>query len=158
VTPADVAWKLYREGPGHIPAALELARGIIQDVGANPDEVAKAGTLLFAAGAFDDAERARAAAVAGGAAPGLLAYLDTACALRAGDGRGARRALASHLAQTPDPLHPDMPWLATAAGSPRLAWHAARRARLPLLGAVGAAARALVQRLPRRNCRIHCSL
>jgi hypothetical protein len=151
VTPADVAWKLYREGPGHQSAALELARGIVGDGGASADDVAKAGTLLFAAGAFADAERARDAAVAGGASPGLLAYLETVAALREGDGRTARRALAVHLASTPDPLQPDLPWLATEAGAPRLAWHAARRAGLSPAAAAGIAARAVTNRATSRN-------
>ena len=92
VTPAEVAWKLYREGPGRYEAATELARGIAVDGAAPADEVARAGTLLFVAGAYDDASAARLRALEHGAAPQLLAYLDTACMLRTGSGRAARTA------------------------------------------------------------------
>ena len=98
MTPAEVAWKLYREGPGRYDAATELARGIAVDGTAPADEVARAGTLLFVAGRYDDASAARLRALEHGAAPQLLAYLDTACTLRTGSGRAARAALSQHLA------------------------------------------------------------
>jgi hypothetical protein len=158
MTPADVAWKLYREGPGRAGEALELARGIVYDQSANPDDVAKAGTLLFAAGAFDEAEHARTTALAGGAAPALLAYLDTACVLRTGDGDAARRALAGHLAVAADPLHPDMAWLAAQVGAPRLAWSAARRADLGYGRSVSLTLVAAAHRAPRRTCRVNCAV
>jgi hypothetical protein len=154
VTSVDVAWKLYREGPGRHHEATELAWGVVQDAGASPDEVARAGTLLFSAGAFDQAERARVTAVAGGAAPALLAYLDTVCHLRAGDGRSARAALETHLDASPDPLHRDMPWLAAQVGAPRLAFTAARRAGLGLLPSSRYVAEAAWRRAPRRSCNV----
>jgi hypothetical protein len=153
---ADVAWTLYREGPGRWDEATELACGIAADRDAAPDDVAKAGTLLFAAGRFEDADAARARAVAAGAAPHLLAYLDTVCTLRTGDGRAARAALAHHLAAAPDPLHTDMPWLAATTGAPRLAWHAARRAGLSPPVAARYAARGAWNRSPQRACRVVC--
>lgn len=153
MTPAEVAWTLYREGPGHHDAATELARGIVGDGAAPADEIARAGTLLFAAGRYDDASAARLKALEHGAAPQLLAYLDTACMLRAGSGRAARAALSRHLAAAPDPLHPDMPWLAAAAGAPVLSWHAARRAGLSRARAAAFAARGAWHRSPKRSCR-----
>src|SRR5439155_7936560 len=45
MTAAEVAWTLYREGPGRHDEATELARGIAADADADPDEVARAGTL-----------------------------------------------------------------------------------------------------------------
>jgi hypothetical protein len=156
MTAAEVAWTLYREGPGRRHEATELARGIAADRDAEPDEVARAGTLLFAAGSFDDADAARARALAGGAAPQLLAYLDTACTLRTGDGRAARAALAHHLAASPDPLHADMPWLAATTGAPLLAWQAARRAGLSAPRAATYAAQGLWHRSPQRACRTVC--
>ena len=157
VRAADVAWKLYREGPGRENEATELARGIVKDAFANPDEIASAGTLLFAAGHYADAARARTTAVQTGAAPALLAYLDTACELQSGDGRAARRALGRHLAASPDPLHPDMAWLAAQVGSPRLAYRASRRAGLGASTAARYVAEAIVTRSPRRACRAVCS-
>jgi hypothetical protein len=156
MTAAEVAWTLYRQGPGHYDEATELARGIAEDRDADPDEVARAGTLLFAAGSYEEADAACARAVACGAAPQLLAYLDTACTLRTGDGRAARAALAQHLAAAPDPLHTDMPWLAATAGSPWLAWQAARRAGLSAPRAVTYAAQGAWNRSPRRACRTVC--
>ena len=153
MTSADVAWKLYREGPGRHHEATELAWGIVQDAGASADDVARAGTLLFSAGAFDQAERARVTAIAGGAAPALLAYLDTVCRLRSGDGRAARTALSTHLAAAPDPLHSDMPWLAAQVGAPRLAFSAARRAGFGLVPSGRFVAAAAWHRAPRRTCR-----
>ena len=153
MTPAEVAWSLYREGPGHHDAATELARGIVGDGAAPADEVARAGTLLFVAGRFDDATAALHQATEHGASPQLLAYLDTACALRTGSGRAARAALSQHLAAAPDPLHTDMPWLAATVGAPVLSWHAARRAGLPRRSAAGFVARATWHRSPKRACR-----
>lgn len=153
MTPAEVAWSLYREGPGHHDAATELARGIVGDGGAPADEVARAGTLLFVAGRFDDATAALQQATEHGAAPQLLAYLDTACTLRTGNGRAARAALSQHLAVAPDPLHTDMPWLAATVGAPVLSWHAARRAGLSRAQAAGFAARGAWRRSPKRACR-----
>jgi hypothetical protein len=157
VTAAEVAWTLYREGPGREHEATELACGIAADQAAPADEVARAGTLLFAAGRYDDAEAARSRAVERGAAPELLAYLDTACTLRTGDGRAARTALAQHLAAAPDPLHPDMPWLAATVGAPLLAWQAARRAGLTAPRAAGYAAKGAWHRSPTRSCRAVCA-
>jgi hypothetical protein len=156
MTAAEVAWTLYREGPGRRHEATELARGIAADGAAEPDEVARAGVLLFAAGDYDDADAACTRAVAAGAAPQLLAYLDTACTLRTGDGRAARAALLKHLAAAPDPLHPDMPWLASTAGAPLLAWQAARRAGLSAPQAASYAAKGAWHRSPRRACRVVC--
>jgi hypothetical protein len=153
VTPAEVAWTLYREGAGHRDAATELARGIVGDDAAPADEVARAGTLLFAAGRYDDASAARLLALEHGAAPQLLAYLDTACLLRTGSGRAARTALARHLAAAPDPLHPDMPWLAATVGAPLLSWRAARRAGLSRTRAATFAGRGAWHRSPKRSCR-----
>ncbi len=153
VTPAEVAWTLYREGPGHHDAATELARGIVGDEAAPPDEVARAGTLLFVAGRFDDANAALRQATEHGAAPQLLAYLDTACLLRTGSGCAARAALSQHLAAAPDPLHTDMPWLAATVGAPVLSWRAARRAGLSRARAAGFAARGAWHRSPKRSCR-----
>ena len=131
MTAAEVAWTLYREGPGrHDEGNRAGPRDRRPTATRSPDEVARAGTLLFAAGSYEDADAARARALACGAAPQLLAYLDTACTLRTGDGRAARAALAQHLVAAPDPLHTDMPWLAATAGAPLLAWQAARRAGL----------------------------
>ncbi len=152
VTSADVAWKLFREGPGRHDEATELATGIVGDAGATPDDVARAGTLLFAAGRFVDAERARVVALAGGAAPALLAYLDTACCLRAGDGRAARRALRGHLAAATNPLHSDMPWLAAQVGAPLLALDASRRAGLSYVLVARYVAEAAFRRAPTRSC------
>ena len=157
MTAAEVAWTLYREGPGRYDEATELARGIAADPEAAPDEVARAGTLLFAAGSYDDADAARARALAAGADPQLLAYLDTACTLRTGDGRAARTALSQHLAAAPDPLHPDMPWLAATTGAPLLAWQAARRAGLSTPRAASYAARGAWNRSPQRACRAVCA-
>ncbi len=153
MTPAEVAWTLYREGPGHHDAATELARGIVGDEGAPADEVARAGTLLFVAGRYDDASAARLKALEHGAAPQLLAYLDTACVLRTGNGRAARAALSQHLAAAPDPLPPDMPWLAATVGAPVLSWQAARRAGLSRAQAASFAARGAWHRSPKRSCR-----
>lgn len=153
MTPAEVAWSLYREGPGRRDEALELACGIVGDDGAPADEVARAGTLLFVIGRFDDADAACCRAREHGAAPQLLAYLDTACTLRTGDGRRARAALAEHLAAAPDPLHTDMPWLAATVGAPWLAFRAARRASLPRHQAMLFAARGAWHRSPKRACR-----
>jgi hypothetical protein len=156
MTASDVAWTLYREGPGRREEATELAQGIACDSNAEPDEVARAGTLRFAAGRFEDADAARARALADGAAPQLLAYLDTACTLRTGDGRAARAALAHHLAAAPDPLHTDMPWLAATTGAPLLAWQAARRAGLSAPAAARYAAQGAWNRSPQRACRVVC--
>jgi hypothetical protein len=152
VTSSEVAWKLYREGPGRHHEATELAVGIVGDDAASADEIARAGTLLFAAGLFADAERARTAALTGGAAPVLLAYLDTACWLRAGDGRAARSALRLHLSAASDPLHADMPWLAAQVGSPVLALRAARRAGMSRALCARYVAEAAFRRAPRRAC------
>jgi hypothetical protein len=152
VTAVDVAWQLYREGAGRSDDAAELAWGLVLDERTPGDDIAKAGTLLFAVGRFDQAERARSAAIAAGAAPQFLAYLDTACAMRDGDGRAARRVLSQHLASVPGPLHRDMPWLAAEIGAPRLAWHAARRAGESRSHSAGWAIRAAAKRAPRRNC------
>ena len=157
MTPAEVAWTLYREGPGHHDAATELARGIAADGAAPADEVARSGTLLFVAGRYDDASAARLRALERGAAPQLLAYLDTACTLRTGSGRAARAALAQHLAAAPDPLHTDMPWLASTVGAPVLSWHAARRAGLSRGQAAVFAARGVWHRSPKRSCRAVCA-
>jgi hypothetical protein len=152
VSAVDVAWQLYREGAGRSDDAAELAWGIVLDERTPGDDLAKAGTLLFAVGRFDQAERAREAAIAAGASPQLLAYLDTACALREGDGREARRVLAQHLSSVPGPLHPDMPWLAAEIGAPRLAWQASRRAGESRSQSAGWALRAAAHRAPRRAC------
>jgi hypothetical protein len=152
VTSADVAWQLYREGPGRSDDAAELAWGIVLDERTPGDDLAKAGTLLFAVGRYEQAERARSAAIAAGASPQFLAYLDTACTLREGDGRAARRVLGEHLASVGGPLHRDMPWLAAEIGSPRLAWRAARRAGESRSQSAGWALRAAAKRAPRRTC------
>ncbi len=157
MTAAEVAWTLYREGPGRHAEATELARGIVEDGAAAADDVARAGTLLFAAGDYDEAVTACRRAVAEGAAPPLLAYLDTACALRAGDGRAARVALARHLAATPDPLQVDMPWLAAMAGAPVLALRTARRAGLSWPRAASYAAYGAWHRSPQRACKAVCA-
>ena len=121
VTPAEVAWKLYREGPGRYDAATELARGIA-------GRRRRAGRRGGARGHPAVRRRPRtttrpprgSGALEHGAAPQLLAYLDTACTLRTGSGRAARAALSRHLAAAPDPLHTDMPWLAATVGAPVL--------------------------------------
>jgi hypothetical protein len=95
---------------------------------------------------------ARDRAVADGAAPGLLAYLDTSCWLVVDrDERAARQALTRHLAVAPDPLHRDLPALAADVGAPMLAWRTAGRANLGVRERVGLTARAALQRTPARG-------
>ncbi len=143
---------LYRQGPARSDEAAELAWGIVLDERTPGDDLAKAGTLLFAIGRYDQADRARSAAIEAGAAPELIAYLDTACTLRDGDGRAARRVLGTHLSSVCGPLHLDMPWLAAEIGAPRLAWRAARRAGESRPRSAGWAIRAAAHRAPRRVC------
>ena len=88
-----------------------------------------------------------------GAAPQLLAYLDTACTLRTGSGRAARAALSRHLAAAPDPLHTDMPWLAATVGAPVLSWHAARPRRAGADAGRRVRRTRRVARSPKRACR-----
>jgi hypothetical protein len=152
VTAADVAWNLHRTGSGHHDAAAELALGLVGDPTSSPDDVAKAGTLLLTMRLYPDAVAARDRAVAGGAAPALLAYLDTSCRLVVDhDERAARQVLAHHLAGVPDPVHRDMPDLAADVGAPKLAWRTARRAGFGVRASVGVTARAALRRTPGAN-------
>jgi hypothetical protein len=152
VSAVDAAWNLLRAGSAHRDEAAELAIGLVHDPLASPDDVARAGTILLAVCRYPDAVAARDRALADGAAPALMAYLDTSCHLVVdGDGRAARRVLAGHLADAPDPLHPDLPGLAADLGAPVLAWHAAGRAGLGVRDRVSVTARAALQRAPRRS-------
>ena len=150
---ADAAWNLARSGTGHRDAAAEIALGLVGDPSASADEVAKAGTLLLAMRRYPDAVAARDRALQAGAAPTLLAYLDPSCRLVVeGDGRGARRALATHLAGVPDPLHRDFPGLASDLGAPMLAWRSAGRAGYGVRERVSLTARAAFRRAPGASC------
>jgi hypothetical protein len=149
VTAVDVAWALYREGPGRRDEATELARGVVGDRRADPDDVARAGVLLLAAGAVPDAIKARDTALARGASPVLLARLDTVCELARGDGRAARRALGTHLAQANGSVDAEVVALASQAGAPLLAWRAGALAGLGPVARLANVARAGLRRAPR---------
>jgi hypothetical protein len=144
----DAAWSLYREGPGRRDEATELARGVVEDSAADPDDVARAGVLLITAGAVPDAIRARDTALARGASPLLLARLDTVCELARGDGRAARRALGTHLARTSGGVDEEVVSLASQAGAPLLAWRAGALAGLGPVARLAQVARAGLRRAP----------
>lgn len=149
---ADVAWSLLCNGSGHHDAAAELALGLVRDPTTSADDVAKAGTILLAMHRYGDAVTARDRAVADGAAPVLLAYLDTSCRLVVDrDNRAAREALSRHLADAPDPLHHELPDLAADAGAPMLAWRTSARAGLGVRRRVSVTARAALRRTPARG-------
>ena len=146
---ADAAWNLLRSGAGHHEEAAEIALGLVGDPTSSPDDVAKAGTLLLAMRRYPDAVVARDRALEGGAAPSLLAYLDPSCRVAVdGDYRGARRAFATHLPCVPDPLHRDMPGMASDLGAPVLAWRSAGRAGFGVRERVTLTARAALRRTP----------
>jgi hypothetical protein len=149
MTAVDVAWSLYREGPGRRDEATELARGVVEDGRADPDDVARAGVLLLAAGDVRDAIRARDTALERGASPILLARLDTVCELARGDGRAARRALGAHLARAGGTVDEDVVALASQAGAPLLAWRAGALAGLGPVARLTQVARAGLRRAPR---------
>jgi hypothetical protein len=152
VSAVDAAWNLLKAGSGHRDEAAELALGLVRDPAATPDEVARAGSILLEVRRYPDALQARDRALAGGAAPVLLAYLDASCHLVVHrDCGAARRALAEHLAAVPDPLQPELVGLAVDAGAPALTWRAAGRAGLGVRERVGVTARAAIRRAPRRS-------
>jgi hypothetical protein len=152
VSAADVAWSLLQTGSGHHDAAAELALGLVGDPTTSADDVAKAGTILLTMHRYRDAVTARDRAVADGAAPILLAYLDTSCRLVVDrDDRAAREALGRHLADVPGPLHHELPDLAADTGAPVLAWRASGRAGLGVRRRVTVTARAALRRTPARS-------
>jgi hypothetical protein len=149
VSAADAAWNLLRSGAGHHDEAAEIALGLVGDPTASPDDVAKAGTLLLAMRRYPDAVVARDRALEAGAAPTLLAYLDPTCRVMVdGDYRGARRAFATHLADVPNPVHRDLPAMASDLGAPMLAWKSAGRAGFGVRERVTLTARAAFRRAP----------
>jgi hypothetical protein len=149
VSAADAAWNLLRSGAGHHDEAAEIALGLVGDPTASPDDVAKAGTLLLAMQRYPDAVVARDRALQAGAAPTLLAYLDPSCRVMVdGDYRGARRAFATHLAEVPDPVHRDLPGMASDLGAPMLAWKSAGRAGFGVRERFTLTARAAFRRAP----------
>ena len=158
MTPAEVAWTLYREGPGRYDAATELARGIVgRRRRAGPTRWRARAPCCSSAGSYDDADAPRARALEHGAAPQLLAYLDTACALRTGSGRAARAALVAAPGGRARPAahrHAVAGRHRRRADARRGRPRDARGCRAPQ--AVDFAARGAWRRSPQRACRAVC--